>query len=281
MNIKLKIFGFGLIGWLSIANAYEIGETVSAGSTYGDIAISLSRDNEINIYAVSTKIYDHPKNMSEIFTVNIKTITKKLWTITPDQLSITDNICYNANVSTCNPSNYCHNHCLLNTPPDIIAFDEKNKKIYINYASYEVGTGGGPSLLFVADINKHEIKFLRGINVDEKGSVSPSGRYFVVHYSSVLSIYDTEKNAWFKMNKSQNEYTTKERNVRHSLKIVKWLSDTRFIYIDHARYFTRGSEPMPFINATEITYDIATKTKLNDKVITEKEYDELMKKDQD
>ncbi len=247
---------------------------------YKNIAIRFSGpDYKVIIDAITTEFNDHPNTFSEAVRPLKITPDKTLWTITKDQLPLTLDDCYDFHLgSDCEKdTEYCYKNCLMRSSPEVIAYDAKNKKVYLNYPTPDIGTGGGPAILFVADINKREIKRLKLTNWGQLGSISPSTRYLVINGESIISIYDTQTDSWSKMNESENDYSGK-RYIVHNLTLKKWLNDNQFVYIDQAHYFTRPVEPTPFINAKEVTYDIPGKTMLSEKKITENEYNEFIKK---
>ncbi len=138
-----------------------------------------------------------------------------------------------------------------------------------------MGTGGGPAFLFVGDVNKKDVKLLHKESYQEQGSLSPSGRYFLMHVYNIIKMYDTQ-NIYqrVELNTSENIYNEKE-DIRHKLTIKKWLNDTQFTYVDIARHFVR---PIPengeaFYSAKEVLYDLANRKILSEHKITKDEAD--------
>ncbi len=234
---------------------------------------------EVIIEAISTQSKKNPVDFSEVIKPFHKIVDKTLWTITTDQLPFTIQDCYDLGLIVCEEdTKFCYKNCLVRSEPQIVAYDEKNKKIYLSYGTYDIGTGGGPAMLFVADINKREIKFLKLIDWEVSGSLSPSMRYLVLDGASVVRIYDTKNKTWFDMNESENDYTGKNfRYIFHGLNLKKWISDTQFIYLDEAYYFSGMAFPKPFISAKEVVYDISAKNRIREKNISQKEYNEFIK----
>ena len=276
MNIKIKIIIYGLIGYTSFALAYgseeEIYDSHQNTKIFNNIAIKvkttgskkIAEKYQIIISIVSTTINNHPKNFSEILRPVVQTIDKTLWTITSDQLPLTKEDCMKLDLDFQNKdSAYGYKYCLLNTDPEIIAFDDKNKKLYLSYGTTEIGTGGGPSLLFAADVNQRKIKFLNMVWDSDHGSLSPSGQYLVIYGSSRISVGDMETNKWINVNTPERIHSDGKKIV-HRLSLKSWISDTRFTYIDAARY----RETKSLINTKEITYDIAARTNIDKKIIT-------------
>ena len=274
---------------MGITNAFEIGDEIGDNRqntrVYDDhIAIDISGEPNpasyysVKIYAVSIKPRKNPQSLMEIVQPNLPSIDKLLWTITADQLPLTKDSCIHLGLDTCDEkSTPCYDPCFSSLSPGIIAFDDKNKKLYLNYPATDIGTGGGSSLLFVADINKRDVHFLKTIAWPQNGSISPSGRYLVTHGISYISVYDTTTKSWFNMNKSENYYPLDGKKIIHDLDLKKWLTDTQFIYVDSTKYYLSNAEPMTFMSAKEVIYDIATKSKLSEKKITREEYEKFAK----
>ncbi len=286
MNIKKILMCLFVFGYINIAMGLQVGEKINENSyakIYDDIAISISSYRvpgyRVIIDAISKKFNRHPQNFSEALRPLSITVEKNLWSFTSDQLPLTENDCFGYHLIVCEKDieGYCYKNCLVKDRPTVIAYDKKNKKIYLNYGTYDIGTGGGPAILFVADINKREIKRLKRTTWGQSAAISPSTRYLVLHDESYISIYDTQKDSWFDMNKSENDYSG-ERQIIHDLILKKWLNDNQFVYIDKTYYFTRRPDPTSFISAKEVTYDIPGKTMLSEKKITENEYNEFIKK---
>lgn len=272
MTIKSKVMALSLIGFVSIS---------MADTTFFDHnAVSITGDNSPYGYKIlinQLETRPNPNNNILYTSSRSSTIQKvgdPIWSFTTRQLPISDDNCLETYSGACTrgEDKYCYHYCLMGNP-DIVAFDEKANKLYLMHGTTAIGTGGGPAFLFVADINKKEIRLLHVEGYQEQGSLSPSGRYLVIHgNSSVLKLYDTQNYNRSELNKSENTYD-EGKSIRHSLRVKKWLSDMQFTYIDIARYFVRPypSEGEPFFSAKEVSYDIASKQILKERHMTEKE----------
>ena len=264
--------------------AHEIGNEIydkqEGARVFGKIGIITRegrRRDEVEIYTVSKKTNPNPQNFFEVLSP-IQTIDKKLWTITLAQLPITDDDCWNLAGQICDANEKnCYQHCIQYPDPKLVAFDEKNQKVYLKYPTATIGvTGEGPALLFSGDINTKTLKLIgRGAWLED-GSLSPSGRYLILYGSSAISVYVTQTNSWFDTNKPKNIYSSYPE-VRHYLQLKQWDSDTQFTYLDVSRHFTCDACDKPFLDAKEIKYDVVAKAKVYEKSINEKEYEKMIK----
>lgn len=278
MKSKLLI-GLGLLGFISIGMANT--------KIFNDTAISVDDNGGVinSRYSISiNKVLTNTHSNKSILNLppastSTQEIGDAIWSFTTGQLPVTEKDCLKAETPMCDKNEesiYCYNHCLVSAYPDVVAFDEKASKVYFLVGTPAIGTGGGPAFLFVADINKKEIKLLSAESDQDKASLSPSGKYLVINGDSILKVHDTHNNIRFKINKSENSYT-KGKSIVHELYVKKWLSDTQFIYVDKARYFTHRMDPEKFISAKEVTYDIASKKILSERAMTKDEYDAYQK----
>ncbi len=274
MAIKLQILAFALIGFISPCMAYtkifkhnEVTIEESAGSKHG---------YKISIYQLPKKSSTNENFLDSAYLSSItQDNNKPIWGFTTTQLPITDDDCYEAHEYPCDDEyTSCYNHCLTGLQPEVIEFDERSKKLYFLVGTISIGTGGGPALLFMADVNKKEIKLVHAEWHHDLGSLSPSGRYLVIHGNSTLISYDTRNFNRSELNKNENSYD-ENNNIRHGLYVKKWLNDKQFIYLDIARYFVRpipeGGEP--FYSAKEVLYDLANRKILSEHKITKDEAD--------
>lgn len=273
MSIKLKLIAFSLLGYISTCladtkffehNAVNI-ECIKNQPGYNILINKLRSKSSID------KSFLDSLNTSP----DMKDIDKQLWRINTATLPITDHDCYKANEDICDEeSTSCYNHCLTGLQPEIIAFDEKANKLYFLIGTISIGTGGGPALLFMADINTKKLKLLHDEWYQEKGSLSPSGRYLVISGNSIMKLYDTKNYHRFELNKTENNYD-QNNNIRHGLYVKKWLNDTQFMYVDIARYFVRPipESGEPFFSAKEVVYDVVSRKVLSQREITKEQAD--------
>lgn len=273
MSIKLKLIAFSLLGYISTCLADT--------KFFEHNAVSIeSIKNQPGYNILINKLRSIPRtNKSFLDSFNtssdVKEIDKLVWRINTATLPITIHDCYKANEDICDEeSTSCYNHCLTGLEPEIIAFDEKANKVYFLMGTISIGSGGGPALLFMADINKREIKLLHEEWYQEFGSLSPSGRYLVINGNSILKLYDTQNYNRSELNKTENSYA-ENNNIRHALYVKKWLNDAQFLYVDIARYFVRPipENGEPFYSAKEVTYDIASRKILSQREITKEQAD--------
>lgn len=266
---KLNFMLFCLLGISTSTFSYE--------KMYKNSSITVAEDGSAygyNLSLIPVRSFTTKNILDQLN--NVKKIDEPIWSISTRKLPITENDCDAANIMTCNEeSRFCYKHCLVSSPPDVLAFDEKANKIYFLVGTTEIGTGGGTAFLFVSDINKNKIKLLHPEEDQEKGSLSPSGRYFLMHGYSIIKMYDTqESNKRIELNKSENIYN-EEQDIRHKLIIKKWLTDTQFIYVDIARHFVRPipKSGEPFYSAKDVTYDIVSRKILSQREITKEQAD--------
>jgi hypothetical protein len=118
-------------------------------------------------------------------------------------------------------------------------------------------------------VNKKEVTLLHLETYGESGSLSPSGRYLAIDGESIIKLYDTQNNTRYEINKSENFYG-KDKKIRYSLRVKKWINNTQFSYIQ-AGYDIRPGEDQQFVRAKELTYDITSKKILNEHNITKQE----------
>lgn len=266
---KLNFLLFCLFGISASAFSYE--------KTYKNFSIQVAEDGSPYGYNLSV-IPPISFSAENIFNQlnNVKRIDTPIWSISTRKLPIKEDDCDAANIMTCNEeSRFCYNHCLVSSPPDVLAVDEKDNKIYFLVGTCEIGTGGGTAFLFVTDINKNKVKLLYPELDQEKGSLSPSGRYFLMHGYNIIKMYDTQNNYQrVELNTSENIYN-EQQDIRHKLTIKKWLNDTQFVYIDIARHFVRPipENGEPFYSAKEVLYDLANRKILSEHKITKDEAD--------
>ncbi len=267
---KFNLTIFCLLGLSSLAFSYE--------KIFNNYSVAITGDDSAYGYKLSVApiILSSAKSIPNKQLGTPKNIGKSIWGISTRDLPVTEGDCDVANVMTCDEeSRYCYNHCLVSSPPDVLAFDQKANKIYFLVGTPAIGTGGGPAFLFVGNLNKKEVRLLHAEEDQEKGSLSPSGRYFLMHGYSVIKMYDTQQNyVRTELNKSENIYN-ENQDIRHKLTIKKWLNDTQFMYVDIARHFVRpipeGGEP--FYSAKDVTYDIESKKIVSERNITKADAD--------
>ena len=118
-----------------------------------------------------------------------------LWTITPQQLPMNDEICLMADASLCKEQDerYKDGECIhscISGGAEVLAYDKKASKLYLFASSTAIGTGGGAYFLYVADLNKKEIKFLKTENGPFTGDLSPSGTTLLMYGWNSIAIYN-------------------------------------------------------------------------------------------
>lgn len=284
MTIKHKIIAFSLLSFssLSIANDNNvINTTFFKQVAVSTVNIDDKQPNQGKYQILISKADTIPNNSNKNFLPSPSSrqeLGKPIWTITADQLPIDEHVCMKLNLITCDEDSiYCYKSCLTKgLYPKILAFDNNTNKVYFIIGTHDIGSAGGPAFLFVGDVNKKKVKLLHLETYGENGSLSPSGKYLIIDGESVIKLYDTQNNTRYEINKSENFYD-KDKKIRYSLRVKKWVNDTQFSYIKAAYNFTNPTDERPFIQAKEVAYDISSKKTLSEHNITKKEVDSFGK----
>lgn len=196
-----------------------------------------------------------------------------IWTITPQQLPMNNDICLWADATLCSEDkdDFWRGECIhscISGGANILAFDENSNKLYLTAESTALGTGGGPFFLFVADVNKKEIKFLKTEYGPFEGDLSPDGKFLVLYGRNYIVIYDTLSNMKYEIVEKNNWDTGHER--LHYTYDIHWLSDSQFSY----RIGVRHSKFQPsFDEMKENIYDIPSRKIIRTRTLGKQEYD--------
>lgn len=198
---------------------------------------------------------------------------KPIWTITPEQLPVTESMCLDLPAAAdCDKdmnelySGGCYSPCIT-YGPELIAYDKKNGKLYLTVESNDYGNAGGTNFSFVADVNKKEIKFIHTDGGPLDGSISPSGKYLLIISGPSITVYDNKTNQHFDF----GEYNTYKPHATklHSIKQIKWLNDTQFTYEEHVAHSKFQDDED---GITEYTFDIPSKKKISTRIIKPNTY---------
>ncbi len=198
---------------------------------------------------------------------------KPIWTITPEQLPVTENMCLDLLAAAdCDEdlnrlySGGCYQNCIT-YGPELVAYDKKNNKLYLTVKSTDYGNRGGTNFTFVADINKKEVRFIHTDDGPLYGSISPSGKYLLIISSPSITVYDNNTNQNFDFGE-YNSYKPHATKL-HYIKEIKWLNDTQFTYEEQVAHskFQDGVDGI-----TEYTFDITSKKKISSRIIKPNTY---------
>lgn len=295
---KLNIMKFLKISYiylmcLSLANAMEtnITEKIKHTILTKDFAIntieSYKKGGLLFRRVIAIQPVEYKPNPSldptqKIAFPTVPVFGKPIWTITPEQLPVTESMCLDLPAAAdCDKdmnelySGGCYSPCMT-YGPELVAYDEKNGKLYLTVASNDYGNAGGTNFTFVADINKKEVKFIHTDGGPLYGSLSSSGKYLLIISSPSITVYDNNTNQNFDF----GEYNIYEPHATklHYIKKIKWLNDTQFTYEEHVAHskFQEGVDGI-----TEYTYDISAQKKISRHVIKPNTYKYSAKDDEE
>lgn len=196
-----------------------------------------------------------------------------IWTITPQQLPVTEDTCLLEDAPLCaeDKDNYWRGECVhscIYGGANVLAYDKNTNLLYLSADSTALGTGGGPFFLFVADINKKEIKFLKTEYGPFEGDLSPNGKLLVMYGWNSISIYNTLTGKELVISE-ENDWDYPHQRL-HYLGHIHWLSDTQFSYQDGVRH----SKFQPsFDEMKENVYDIPSQKMIRTRTMAKTEYD--------
>lgn len=280
MTIKHTILAFGLLSFSSLCIANDnnvINTTFFKQAAVSIIGVDTNQANQGKYQILISSVETVPDNSNKNFPPSPSSrneLGKSIWKITADQLPINEHVCVKLNLITCDDdSAYCYKSCLTQgLYPKVLAYDNNTNKVYFIIGTHDIGSAGGPAFLFVGDVNKKEVKLLHLETYGENGSLSPSGKYLVIDGESIIKLYDTQNNTRYEINKSENFYD-KDKKIRYSLRLKKWIDDTQFSFIKAAYDSSNPTDGKPFIQAKEVIYDIGSKKILHEHTITKNEMD--------
>jgi|GEM_PF-3856087 len=283
---KITQFLFCIFISLVINTAYasdndnENKDRVLASHYFGDIAIidvdTNNYDSEPSKFAQKIIIRKIVPSTNENSNLALKilqrqpTLGEVIWTITPQDLPVSDDACSDADSSTCEdtPSITCYSRC-VHFGPEFLAYDSKRRKLYFLADTMEVGQHAGSFLGFVADIDKKEITYLKVFSGFAEGDLSPSGKYLILNGQNFITIYNTENGteANIVVDYSTGNYPNEKI---YYLGEIKWLSDTQFSYTKGTRHDKFQDS---FDEKSEYIYDIPSQKIINSRVLSKDEFD--------
>jgi hypothetical protein len=258
-------------------------------ATFNSLAISKNLDDKNMPEVIGNTIYYKTVAISSIKGVNEsgaleykilllqnKPATGKIiWEISTN-LPLTETQCDVAYADPCDKGlnelykGSCFKPC-ISYGPEFLDFDEKNGKLYFTAASASIGTGGGPYFIFVADINKKEIKFLKSEHGPLKGTLSPLGTYLLLKGMNSITVYNTITGKESIISETNN--WNKDHERLHYISDIIWLNDTTFSYKDgvrHSKFQTSFDEMKKNI------YDINSKSVVQSKILSKHEFNSAL-----
>jgi hypothetical protein len=195
-------------------------------------------ENKIIVQSVTFKSNPFQDKIENRVFAKIPELGQTLWTITGNQLPVTENNCLDADAPLCNeykphksgrPRPVCYALCIL-MGPEFLAFDENLGRIYIGAGTGASGTGGGPWFIFVADIHTKKIKLFKLVHGPLSSYdvyLSPSGTYLALNDNGAIVMLNTRTGEEFAI--VENVLTKGEKFV--FLSQVKWLDDGTLKYL--------------------------------------------------
>jgi hypothetical protein len=179
-----------------------------------------------------------PDKIKDRFLAKIPKLGQTLWTITGDQLPVTEHDCMKALALLCseydlyykslnpNPRRpVCSANCIL-YGPEFLAFDEKLGVIYIGAQIGDGGSGGWTMLTFAVNLQTKKIKPLALEPGTVKASLSPSGTYLTLYGGSYLAVINTRNGEEF----SILEHPLTRGNRFVGITDLKWLDNETIQY---------------------------------------------------
>jgi len=163
---------------------------------------------------------------------------ENLLVITPKDLPINDEMCFDIDSPTCSdlktydPNHVCYNPCISGI--GLLAYDKVKNIVYFEAGGTNFGTAGGMYFIFSADLKTKKITHLSNISNPLGSSLSPSGKYLATYAFNGISILDVESKKVINILKERTKKDGVERI--YYLYKVKWLSDNRFIYREAMRH---------------------------------------------
>jgi len=278
-----KLFFIKLILSLLLTKSFAAGiastkDEIDSTQTFGNVAISnvVSR-GENGTFAgykllIRPVIYnkDHIRPFIHGSNKPIHELGKPLWMITGSQLPATEDTCTEADIDSCesNPSdpfNVCYNSCVKNGP-EFLFYDKNKGDLYIATATDNVGQGGGPMLIYVANVPTKSIRFLRTIGGPIDATLSPSGKFLTFYGGDTITIYNLETKKDILI-KTENVWT-KGKEKLHILSVLNWINDHQFVYRDNI-YHDKFQNEWDF--STEYTYDITVQKNIKNQALKKTE----------
>lgn len=217
MKLK-KIFHLLILIPLSTAHSTTLQNTAKSTHIYTHIAIESSNkiiisNSKFNSKLINSNSFKTPE------------IGSPIWTITTNDLHVPEEACL-AIDATLDYQNNC-----ISSAPEFVAYDENKNLLYLDATSDVSGTGGTPQFLFVADINKREIKYLKTFVGPYTAYLSPDGKHLALETGwSEINICNTQTGDSSEI-RADNKYTSGHEQ-RHGLKFIKWLSNNELKYAD-------------------------------------------------
>jgi hypothetical protein len=169
---------------------------------------------------------------------NIPKIDSSIWTITAKDLHVTEEACLEIDALLCrdykemyqSSEAMCYDTCISNGPY-FVAYDALAKRVYIDAGTNVSGTGGTPEFLFVADIDKKQIKYLNTVVAPYEAYLSTKGTYIAISQGyNGIEIFNTHTGNKFVIHGKSADLTKKA--VHPSLGNIRWLNDTELQYED-------------------------------------------------
>ena len=197
---------------------------------------------------------------------HISELGSPIWIIAGSQLPATENTCIEADIDECesNPSdpfNVCYHSCVENGP-EFLFYDKNKGDLYITTATDNVGQGGGPMLVFVANIPTKNIRFLRTIGGPIDATLSPSGKFLVFYGGDTITIYNLETKQDMLIKKENN--WTKGKVKLHILSVINWINDNQFVYRDNIYHDKFQNQ---WDSSTEYVYDITVQKNIKNQIL--------------
>jgi hypothetical protein len=223
-----------------------------------NMALNYGRDHQIIVQAMTLK--NNPfENQAKILP-KIPELGKVLWTITGNQLPISESDCFEFEAQHCNEyekgaKNFwgvCSSLCLLGGVR-FVAFHEETGIIYLGS---QIGTGWSkswPAIIYSANIKTKEIKKLILDSGPFDATLSPSGDYLILAGDHILIV---NTNTGENFSPSRKSHIKSKDFVYVGYRNIRWLNNDTFQY-ETIEYTDKFSDKTDLIY--EYTFDIRTR----------------------
>lgn len=233
----------------------------------------IGKQTEIDLVIRPYTMKHDPSKLDAIELIpSIPEYGEPIWTITPQQLPMTEDICIMAGADLCkdHDGDYMDGLCIhscISGGAEVLAFDQRSGNLYLSAGSTAIGTGGGPYFLFAANINKKEIKFIKTEYGPFNGHLSADGKLLVMDGWNSIAIYNLATGKELVISE-ENDWNYPHQRL-HYLGDIHWLSDTQFSYQDGIRH----SKFQPsFDEMKENVYDIPSQKIIRTRIMAKTEY---------
>lgn len=202
------------------------GNMLIATHAYADIAIQEINSDQPGPFNSSEIVITRAQLVSTVINnqiLKMPQLYKPFWTITAQDLHVSDENCLAIDATLCNlfmPKHPCHNACIT-SGPRFVAYDSQSHRLYLDAGTDVSGTGGTPRFLFVADTKNMQIKYLNTVVGPYRAYLSQRGSYIAISSGyHEISVYNTSTGSMIKV------------HGNHDLDNIHWANDTELQYND-------------------------------------------------